>query len=524
MRSLISILLLISVSAFSATYYVAPSGSSDSNDGSIGSPWATWQHAFATANAGDTVYFRGGIWYPQEHISGNSILMIDPVVAGIGNTGNASDPICYFNYPGETPILDCDQVDTTGNRFNDGISLRNTHFLKFKGLTIRNVYQPVSAELPIGITTDNCSNLSLERMVIYNVQGRGFHHVTQIGQDIPGEYVITYDTLRVINCDIYDCFDALTDPPGNGADGFKYGSNSGGYALFQGNRAWNCSDDGYDLGGQGTVIIENCWSFNHGFENALDGDGFKFGGPLDSVGYPIRIVRNNLAVFNWGIGFFDLEYNGYYRNESRIYNNTAYKNSYSNNLSGGFSGVPYDGNSNSPWMLSKYRNNISYDNFDVIADLGVYTWYEEHHNTWDAVANSQAPFNEYTDTVTVSDADFVLAGGSTADSITAVAQLKQPRQSDGSLPVITFMHLVEGSDLIDAGAIDVAGLYIGYPDSLAYIYDPLNVSPDHIYPAYSGLAPDIGAFEFDPNTYDKPIKSSDGKFMVSIRGNLIIRE
>ncbi len=46
-----------------------------------------------------------------------------------------------------------------------------------------------------------------------------------------------------------------------------------------------------------------------------------------------------------------------------------------------------------------------------------------------------------------------------------------PRQADGSLPVIEFMHLASGSDLIDAG-VD-----LGLP--------------------YKGKAPDLGAFESD---------------------------
>jgi len=50
-----------------------------------------------------------------------------------------------------------------------------------------------------------------------------------------------------------------------------------------------------------------------------------------------------------------------------------------------------------------------------------------------------------------------------------MGQLDNPRQADGSLPVITCFHLAEDSDLIDAG-VDV-----GLP--------------------YEGETPDIGAFE-----------------------------
>ena len=53
------------------------------------------------------------------------------------------------------------------------------------------------------------------------------------------------------------------------------------------------------------------------------------------------------------------------------------------------------------------------------------------------------------------------------------AQLVAPRKADGSLPDITFMHLASRSPLVNAG-VDV-----GLP--------------------FVGSAPDIGAFEFDPN-------------------------
>jgi pectate lyase len=48
-------------------------------------------------------------------------------------------------------------------------------------------------------------------------------------------------------------------------------------------------------------------------------------------------------------------------------------------------------------------------------------------------------------------------------------ELLQPRQSDGAFPAVTFMHLTEGSALIDSG-VDV-----GLP--------------------FHGAKPDLGAFE-----------------------------
>ena len=62
MKQLIFIIfLLISLSLQGATYYVSTTGS-NSNSGTIGSPWLTWQYGFDQANAGDIVYIRGGTY------------------------------------------------------------------------------------------------------------------------------------------------------------------------------------------------------------------------------------------------------------------------------------------------------------------------------------------------------------------------------------------------------------------------------------------------------------------------------
>ena len=52
-------------------YFVATEaeGGNDINDGSIANPWASWGRAVNAATPGDTVYFRGGIYY--KHKSGN---------------------------------------------------------------------------------------------------------------------------------------------------------------------------------------------------------------------------------------------------------------------------------------------------------------------------------------------------------------------------------------------------------------------------------------------------------------------
>jgi hypothetical protein len=79
--------------AGATNYYVAPaaSGGSDSNPGTIGSPWATPLKAWTMANAGDTVYFRAGSYAINTQIN----------TRFIGYNGTADNPIVFQNYPSE---------------------------------------------------------------------------------------------------------------------------------------------------------------------------------------------------------------------------------------------------------------------------------------------------------------------------------------------------------------------------------------------------------------------------------------
>ena len=74
------LLFLISLNSFSSIYYVAPSasGGSNSNNGSISSPWETITYALTQLSAGDTLYLREGtyretITITQDGSSGNVI-------------------------------------------------------------------------------------------------------------------------------------------------------------------------------------------------------------------------------------------------------------------------------------------------------------------------------------------------------------------------------------------------------------------------------------------------------------------
>ncbi len=470
---LILILLLISfVASAQNVYYVAPTGGSDSNAGTnIAAPWATWQKAFITAQAGDTVYFRGGVWYPQEHANGNNVIYYHPD-DGFGYSGTESAWIYYLNYPGETPILDCSQVDTVGNTFNTGIDMMGVHFVKFRGLTVRNVYQPTIGNVATGISSYWGSNTTYENMIVHDIGGRGFEHMGALGFGTN-----TYDTTRWINCDSYNNYDNYSEEAGNAADGWKCDNEAGGVFLFDGCRAWNCSDDGFDPSGSSIVIFHNCWSFYNGHYGAvLDGNGFKSGGVRDDVSVPTRIALRCLSAFNTGCGYYDLEYQDYYRNNSRIFNNTFYNNGV---------GIMMSDNTLFPTGESHYYNNIvngthQVDAIDRPLSMAAWSHYTESHNTFDFADSTEVgslPMFVETDTVIVTSADFVLT-----DSTTAIGQLMAARKADYSLPDITFLTLAEGSDLIDAGTASIPDIGILSTVGIDYAYN--DGTPDLGYAEY----------------------------------------
>ncbi|HKL86519.1 MAG TPA: hypothetical protein VJ861_09335 [Treponemataceae bacterium] len=468
-------------------YYVSVEGD-DSGPGSFDHPWGSWQKAFSTAESGDTVYFRGGVWYPQDHSRGNTVVEIN-TKDNIGHSGTKENPIRFFNYPGETPILDCSQVDMTGNKFNGAIGLSYTSYIHLKGLTVRYVVQPESKELASGIGTSMSHNMTFENLTVHDIGGRGMSYWGVSGHpDLPD---FPTDITKFINCDIYNCFDSLSEVPGNGADGIKMDAESDTFLYFYGCRAWNCSDDGFDISGPGLTVYDTCWSFNQGFPGACDGNGFKLGGNRgvgavqDSTGNttlgPIvtgvrKIIKNSVAAGNSGCGIYDLAYAPYYPNDTRVYNNTIYNNGI------GISIAINDEYENiSP---PQYYNNINYKPKQNNAAgrpylISVTNTYITVNNTFRFAPKSEVgslPWVMPNEKFNVTDADFVSLN---------IEELKAPRKPDGSLPDVNFMKLASGSKLIDAGV-----------DLENYIASDLRTAGIESLP-FKGKFPDLGYAERD---------------------------
>ena len=455
MKPLIMLFLLISLNVSARTYYVASSGGSDMNMGTdINKPWASWQRAFSVAKAGDTVYIRGGIYTPSYYKSGGGILAIDPD-GGIGHDGEPGKPVCYFNYPGEKPILDCTNMIPSGN-FNIGIALARVDYVKFRGLTIRNIKQVNNYVECFGISATDCTNHSYENITIHNVDGNAFRylgawrHPGKPPYYYPEHGIFPGDSTFYINCDAFNCCDSLprtkggNPVPGGAADGFKTYNEAGSFILFEGCRAWNCSDDGFDPGGSCVVHINRCWSFGNGYLKG-DGTGFKTGGVSVNLPGITRLVSNCISVDNVA-GYFLLEYEDYYRTNARFYNNVSYRDE---------RGYFFSLNPQHTIVLGVWKNNIAYG-WKTVPFSNAYQKYTESNNTWDHV-NGYPGWIPAKDVV-VTDDDFI-----SLDS----KQLYLPRRPDGSLPEISFFKPAKGSDLIDSGT-DVGLTFYGKAPDIGY--------------------------------------------------------
>lgn len=474
MKQILFILVILATSIIGVAqdiggdYYVAHPDStypgmnpaSDTNDGSYLNPFATWQKAFDTAIPGDIIYFRGGVWEPTATTFQSAITLIDPhgqlqPANPRGASGTAANPIHYLNYPNEYPILDARHITADGD-FLGGISLQLVNYITFRGLEIRNVWQQKFGVTCRGISTYICSNLTFENMKVHDIAGQGMWLTSVLSAVNPP--TITTDTSRVINCDFYNCADTLENTPFNMGDGIKGDLEVGGVFILEGNRFWNCSDDGVDLSGPGQKILTDCWTFENGVNYVSiqapdDGNGFKLGGVRDSIDAPNWIMTRCISANNYRFAIHGLDYNPYYRNNARVYNSIFWGNN------AGQSAGPWSfDNVDKPWEDSEFYNCVTQNH------AGLQIRYPREHPVvtcnWDWAGGSY-PYVIPNSVCTVTVADFVSVD---------TDLLKAQRNIDNSLPTVNTFQLVPSSDMIDKGTD------VGLP--------------------YSGTAPDVGVFEY----------------------------
>ncbi|EPS45992.1 hypothetical protein H072_30 [Dactylellina haptotyla CBS 200.50] len=269
--------------ATGCVYYVATSGS-DSNSGSISSPFAGIQKAVDTATAGCTIYLRAGTYAPSKNIQ-------------VAKSGTSSARYTVAAYPGEKVIIDGENMTGTPAALGAALDnpdrgifhIQNANYWTFSKLELING--------PYGIYNRDASyNDFLDLITRDNYES---------GLQIEG--AAAYN--RVIRLDSY----GNRDPRKNGesADGLAIKQGSGAGNLVSNCRLWNNADDGLDFWMFETPItLEYTLSWGNGVNRwgfpdwAGDGNGFKLGGGDPDV--PANhVVKYCIAFQNAKHGFTD---------------------------------------------------------------------------------------------------------------------------------------------------------------------------------------------------------------------------
>jgi len=316
-------------------FFVSPTGN-DNNDGSIDHPFKTIGKAVGLAQAGDTIFLRGG-----QHDYTSTI--------SISKSGQAENPITLRAYQDEVPILDFEQQ---GNGDSDrGIVLSGSYW-HFNGFIIQYAGDN-------GLNVNGGSHNILERLV------------TRMNGDSGLQLHTSSSYNLVINCDSYLNYDAKNH--GENADGFAAKFTLGPGNVFVGCRSWSNSDDGYDFWEAGNgVTVENCWAFRNGVNIwgdtsfAGDGNGFKLG------------YGTGAHILIWCVAY-DNPHNGIDVNGNEtgvtVYNCTCMGNQGRN--------FYFDEHSSAHVL----RNNLSY-----LGSITIYAEIDDEYNSWNGFTVSAADF------------------------------------------------------------------------------------------------------------------------------------
>ena len=407
------------------TWLLSPQGN-DSWDGqTLSTPFKTLNKLATVIQAGDTALLRGGTYYFNEQQVWDDV------------DGTSSDTVKVWGYPGETPIFTKSGSYTPPTPVISArplIAFVSTVYNYWRDIEISGYEQEADGDGWNGIylRSGNDHNV-FERINIHDGGG--------------GMYVYNSGFNTFINCDFYRNEDPYTTNDYDNADGIGIAQNAdvNDTNWVYGCRFWGNSDDGIDFfNNAGFVFVENCWSFNNGFQRGTyleggNGIGFKMGsGGTGTEADTIRQILNCISFGNRSSGFGEEEITS----TASIYNSLAIYNATAGTGSSWGAGFEFNSSTIGHWI----KNNISYGNNDDVDGPTNQTNVE--YNDWDIP-------------VTIDDDIWVSIDTTLFDD---------PRLTDGSLPyATTLFYPATGEPIIDAG-ID-----IGFP--------------------FNGSAPDLGPKE-----------------------------
>jgi len=220
-------------------FYVCATHGDDSNSGAtIEAPFATIQKAVDTVTAGSTVYVRGGLY-------------VENVIVGV--SGTATNRIELLAYPGETPVVDGNQV---AGQYTFRVGTYS--YWTVQGFTFTN-----SVNNKDGAVFWGNYNYIIDCLSIRNGRA-GFGHAGTGSVFLRCKSMFNYDPANL----------------GEHADGFQTDTNAGNGNTLIDCYAFRNGDDGFDNAQSNGNTYINCVSQENGRTEdgtlTTNGDGWGF--------------------------------------------------------------------------------------------------------------------------------------------------------------------------------------------------------------------------------------------------------
>ncbi len=171
------------------TFYVSVSGS-DSNSGTIGSPWRTIQHAANSVSAGATVDVRGGTYKESVNIA----------VSGNSSAGF----IVFQSYPGESAIVDGTGLSCCSGGVKGLFNIVNQSYVIVSRFEIRNYSATSALSTPAGIWISGAgSNLEVLNNSVHNIVSKSEKNGNAFGISVYGTSATPISALTISGNQVY---------------------------------------------------------------------------------------------------------------------------------------------------------------------------------------------------------------------------------------------------------------------------------------------------------------------------------
>ncbi len=213
------IILLFTNTLQATVYYVDDVNGDDTFAGDENHPWKTIQQAANTLIAGDTVYIKAGTYLPTQKIEPQ-------------NSGSESNYICYSAYPGDEHLVVIDGSDMSLPDWYGVFSVISKKYLKISGLKVINSSYA-------GFFTDTSTDIIIENNQTYQTKSSGIS-------------VWESDNITVDNNEVSRaCW-----PSGGEQECISIATSN--RVLVQNNLVYDGGSIGYGGGGEGIDLKDGC--------------------------------------------------------------------------------------------------------------------------------------------------------------------------------------------------------------------------------------------------------------------------